>query len=141
MSKARRRLRALEALAVLLVVTTIRRSMPMHRWAPRLIGRASVAPLPGVPSDAVLTDVDRQVADAVRAATRRVPVQFTCLDQAVAGALMLRRRRVATSIVIGLPRDEAFTDSHAWLLGACDGIVLGGMVADRYVPASVFSRA
>jgi hypothetical protein len=141
MSLARWRLRALEAMAALFVVTAIRRCIPMHLWAPRLIGRANVAPLPVVPSDAVLTDVDRQVAGAVHAATRRAPVQFTCLDEAVAGALMLRRRRVAASVVVGLPRDEALTDSHAWLLGACDGIVLGGMAADRYVPASVFSRA
>jgi hypothetical protein len=136
-TSARRRARALEALALLLVSTGLRRWVPMHRWAPRLLGSPRLARSDPHP-DAVLTVVDEQVGRAVLAASRRLPFEVTCLDQAVAGALMLRRRGVGHGLVIGLSARDATEESHAWLLGACDGVVLGDERRADYVPVSVF---
>jgi hypothetical protein len=54
---------------------------------------------------------------------------------------MLRRRGFSPAVVIGMPASDVHADSHAWLLGSCGAVVLGGDTGQRYVPVTVFDRA
>lgn len=76
--------------------------------------------------------VDR-VAFAIPRVGRRVPWRGDCLVQALAAQRWLRRRGVATRLVIGVdkPGPSDF-EAHAWLM-AGDRVVTGGEVA-RYHP-------
>ena len=60
----------------------------------------------------------------------RVPWRSDCLVQALAAQGMLRRRRIASQIVVGAkkPEGEVF-ESHAWLT-VHDRTILGGDVVD-----------
>lgn len=63
----------------------------------------------------------------------RLPWRSDCLVQALAGQMMLSRRRITSEIVIGTAKqqDGSF-EAHAWL--TCEGsVILGGDVA-RFVP-------
>ena len=112
----------------------------MRRWAPPLIGGPRAARASDGAGE-VLSYADEQVRRAVRAASRRSPLPFSCLDEAVAGGLMLRRRGFHAAVVVGLPTTDAVADSHAWLLGSCDAIVLGHGSAPNYAPVTVFRKA
>jgi hypothetical protein len=93
----------------------MRRAM---RWDPEAFGE----PPPIVDS----------VSKAVRRASLRVP-GATCLVQALAGWLMLRRRHVPTRIDVGVHKQADELRAHAWLVVA-QRIVLGGEDARaRYV--------
>ena len=74
------------------------------------------------------------VAWALRAAASRTPWQSTCLAQALAGARMLQRRKIACSIALGVARSAQTPESleaHAWL--SCGNEILTGAAgSDRY---------
>jgi hypothetical protein len=78
---------------------------------------------------------------AVRAAATWMPWRCNCLSQAVTGAAMLRRRRIASTLHVGVAKEEAGTFTfHAWL--CCGGAILTGETADRaYVSMSRFSSS
>ena len=62
---------------------------------------------------------------AVRAAACRTPWESRCLVQALACAVMLRRRKIPSTIYLGLARDDGRDlTAHAWLKS--DGCVLTG---------------
>ena len=74
-----------------------------------------------------------QIAFSIPLAARRVPWRADCLIQALAGEHWLRRRGIASQIVIGVKNDgPAPLDAHAWL-EAGDRIVIGGEIA-AYIP-------
>jgi hypothetical protein len=68
------------------------------------------------------TPVAEKLGWAVRAAARRTPWKSACLAQALACAIMLKRRGLPGMLYLGVRRDEGNTASllaHAWLrLGA-----------------------
>jgi hypothetical protein len=69
----------------------------------------------------------QRVGWAVRAVAGRTPWTSTCLMQAVAGAALLRRRRIPAQVHFGVAKDPAQPDglsAHAWL--TCGGRVLTG---------------
>ena len=62
---------------------------------------------------------------AIAAAARALPTHPTCLVQALAGQLLLRRRGCDASLCIGVARDgTGRLEAHAWL--ESDGAVLIG---------------
>jgi hypothetical protein len=68
---------------------------------------------------------------AVRAASRRLPGGRTCLIEALAADVMLRRRGHAPVLHLGVRKRNdrvAPLDGHAWLV--CDGRVVVGAVDD-----------
>lgn len=141
---ARRRLRTAEAAALLAVGSAAQRWVPLPRWAPAL-GVASPVPddLAGVPVSAApvapVTRPEREVRRAVQRASARLPWQPTCLAQAFAGQVMLRRRRYPGIVVIGL-RPTApgrAWDVHAWLSGPT-GTISGGVAARGFTPTMLF---
>jgi hypothetical protein len=77
------------------------------------------------------TDPGR-VAWAVQTATRAVP-RATCLAQALAADAMLRRTGRAPTLRIGVAKEGASLEAHAWL--ELDGAVLvGDHDLHRYTP-------
>jgi hypothetical protein len=75
----------------------------------------------------------RYVARRLERVAAHVPWRTTCLVQAIAGALLLRRRGIATTIRLGVNRTDGNLAAHAWLLVG-DTIVLGGIVSPAYHP-------
>jgi len=69
---------------------------------------------------------------ATRAAAARIP-GATCLTQALAAKYQLERSGRNAHLYLGVAKDNGRFLAHAWL--ECDGeTVLGGEIADRYVP-------
>jgi len=64
---------------------------------------------------------------AVHAATRRFPVKRTCLVEALAADVMLRRRQHDSALRLGVRKTDDHRrplDGHAWV--ECDGIIVVG---------------
>lgn len=93
------------------------------RWiAPRLGRPQTESPAALAPENLELA---RRISWAVQAVARHVPLGFVCLPQAMAAKWMLRRRRLASTLYLGLARpDETKLTAHAWLR-AGDRILTG----------------
>jgi hypothetical protein len=73
-----------------------------------------------------------RIAWAVRTAARVVP-GAACLAQALAAQRMLASRGRVSSVEVGVARNRAGLEAHAWLV--CEGrIVIGGEQAGAFVP-------
>jgi hypothetical protein len=79
------------------------------------------------------------IARAVTRASKLVPVA-TCLTQALAGALLLRRAGNNAVIHFGVAKGEAGFKAHAWL-ESNGGILIGGSEAASYLPLTRASDA
>jgi hypothetical protein len=111
-SSADRRL-LIEALGLLCWARLLIRVLSFRRIAPRL-GQ----PMKESPRE--IDETERQLASriawAVQAVTRNAPLGFVCLPQAIAAKWMLRRRRVPSTLYLGLQRKDEFDlTAHAWL--------------------------
>ncbi len=75
---------------------------------------------------------------AVQRASSIAPFKAVCLQQALAAALMLRRRGHDVEVYFGLAKDaEGKLIAHAW--SKCQGgLVTGGQQMPHYTPISVF---
>jgi len=71
------------------------------------------------------------VARRVARLARRVPWRATCLVQALAGWLLLKRRGIVATIRFGVAKSEAGLAAHAWLVVGSE-IVLGGEAAPDF---------
>ena len=137
----RGRARTAGAAGVLLAATVVRRRVPPRRltWVLGQPGRARQDVEPPL----TVTGREREVAVAVWRATRRLPVETTCLDRAIAARLLLRAGGRRPAVVIGLaPGQEPSASSsgwgaHAWLVGDT-GVVVGGAEAAAFTPVTVF---
>lgn len=139
MTGLRHYLRVLEALVLLGLARGLRRWVPMRRWARILGPTGPVTPTtadPAQPPEPSLTEW--QVCGAIERATARLDAN--CLEQAVAGSLMLRARRQPASVVIGLDAADPGAVPHAWLVGRSGAVVLGRDETGRYRPVSQFGR-
>jgi len=125
---ALRRIETVLALAlawILVFVVPLRRTQALLR---RLSAPATVT------SAADQGDSACAVARRVVWIADRLPWHSTCLVRAIAGFLLLARRRVGgVSIRIGVRRAEGRIDAHAWLLRGAE-ILLGGGETDTYAP-------
>jgi hypothetical protein len=73
---------------------------------------------------------------ALLAAARRAPWRCQCLEQSIAGKLMLRRRRIPATLYLGVEKTEDAIHAHAWL--RCGStFVTGGDGSTRYSIVSV----
>lgn len=150
--------RTAEALALLVVAAAAQRWAPMPRWSWAIgepgpvpeewVGRAQH----GIPA-AAASAAEARVAVAVGRASRLLPFEPTCLAQACAGQVMLRRRGEPGAVVVGLrpaaatqaepaalgspsPRGSLW-EAHAWLLGS-GGALTGGAAAFGFTATTVF---
>jgi hypothetical protein len=129
-------LRTMEAAVVLTIVGSVRRLVPMRVWS-GVVGHR-VAAVPTIEDRKRPTPPERSVAQAVRSAARWLPFEISCLDQAVGGSLMLRRRDVSASVVIGINRLDPTDTSHAWLVGASGAVLIGANRIDEFAPVTEF---
>lgn len=112
----------MEALAWLCVARLLLLLLPFRWLAPRLGHAMSESP-------ARITEPERKLALrvswAVQSVARNLPLGFVCLPQAIAAKWMLQRRRLATTLYLGVARPEQTTlTAHAWLR-AGDRILTG----------------
>ncbi len=77
----------------------------------------------------------KRMAWLVDVADRYAPGKSSCLRQTAALAWLLRRRGVATSLRIGVARDEGKFVAHGWLESG-EGELFGLSDRDKYVPLS-----
>jgi hypothetical protein len=123
----RNHITAIEAILLTLTIRSGLRVMSFDALRRRLTGAWSTrrADVPRDVQDAIAA----HVGDAVRRAARRLP-GTTCLVDALAAELMLRRRGVPSTLHIGVRAPLAATplDAHAWL--ECGGTVVVGGQAD-----------
>lgn len=111
------------------------------RHTHRLFGKA------GMPAAAVATAPEpHQMARAMamarrlRLVARRLPWNSTCLVRAVAGALLLARRRIhGARIRFGVRKQDGALAAHAWLLLG-ETTLIGGEEAAGYVPIADLGR-
>lgn len=146
-SRWRHRARVAVALAVTTIGVVLQRWVPMSRWG-FLLG--SVHPVPEVYRGAEVarrvtpaSPAERDVARAVARAVARSPWSVSCLAQAVAAQVMLRRVGEPGAVLIGLRRPapgEPATPwpAHAWLRGR-EGPLTGGAAADGFVAATMYA--
>lgn len=80
-------------------------------------------------------DIALEVGRAVRRANDRVP-RATCLTAAVAGWVMLRRRRIPATLHLGARSDGGAMRAHAWLTTGSNPVV-GAETAADYAPFPV----
>jgi hypothetical protein len=100
----------------------------------RIIGSITRKSFSGQVLAADRTEVARRVQWAVSAAARHSVVEFMCFPQALAGYMMLRRRRVPSTLVYGVARSPAGELlAHTWLMVGEDTI-LGGEAAKDFTP-------
>jgi hypothetical protein len=83
-----------------------------------------------------------QFSWAIQAASKRTPWESACLVQALAGQVMLSRRRMSATLYLGVAKDASGSEAmvaHAWLQCG-DRIVTGGSGMERYAAISSFSH-
>ncbi len=103
----------LEALAWLCWVKLLLLFVPFRWLAPRL-GRPQSESPPAI--SPVERDLALRISWAVQSVAAHVPLGFVCLPQAIAAKWMLRRRRLASTLYLGVARpDEVKLTAHAWL--------------------------
>lgn len=133
-------------MVLLTVFGAAQRWVSMPRWS-GVLGRAGAVPeawlgqrIERLPVRAG-SPVERHVMVAVRRASRALPWTPTCLAEAAAGQVLLRRAGAAGVVVIGLRRTDAAAsqqwDAHAWLLGA-QGALTGGPAASGFTATTVY---
>jgi hypothetical protein len=84
------------------------------------------------PSAPAVTVPPTDIARAVTRAAKLVPFA-TCLTQALAGGLLIRRAGSRAVIHFGVARGDAGFKAHAWL-ESDGGILIGGHEAAAYLP-------
>ena len=83
----------------------------------------------------------REVAWALQAAARRLPWRCACLEQGIAGKMMLRRRGMASTLYLGVAREgEAGSPAtaHAWLRSG-PVVITGAAGRERYAVVATFA--
>jgi hypothetical protein len=151
-SRSRRRLRtlgrmswsdralAVESLAMLAAARVLVKATPQHRLVSRIGGsRITQAEVPGTAS-ANVSGSSKSVGSRVGASVERV-ARFTwwrsmCLEKALAGKWMLRRRGIASTMYVGMARKGSEFIAHAWLVG--EGQTLTGAGNLSYAPLAAF---
>lgn len=133
----------------LAMIGLLRRLMPMRVWSKLMGTPRSPASGKGVsdqndtnsPEPPPFSRHELEVSRGVTRASRLARGRFSCLDQACAGYLMLRRRGVSGILNIGILRNAATPYgeplAHAWLETA-SGRLIGGSFHQDYVPVTVF---
>lgn len=77
-----------------------------------------------------------QIGWAIDAASRRVP-RASCLTQAVAGQILLRRHGIASTLQVGVIRDQQGFRAHAWIEEG-GRILIGGIGSRQFTAMTEF---
>jgi hypothetical protein len=108
------------------------------RWVASILGQ-NMEETPGT-VDPGHKEVAERVSWAVNVAGRHAPWKSTCLTEAIAAKLALRRRRIPSTLYLGAGRDENQKICyHAWLRSG-DNIVAGGPIDKSYIVVATFAE-
>ena len=137
-SRARHRLRVLEAMVALTTAGLLLRMLPFRTIMKLVgIGRAPDG------AEAVLHRTSDPLAAAVgvalNRAVARLPWHCTCLVRALAGRLIFMRRGVPSMVVFGVTKRKEHIHAHAWLV-AGNGTVCGGREGAGFQPIAAFQE-
>ncbi|HEY6138361.1 MAG TPA: lasso peptide biosynthesis B2 protein [Thermoanaerobaculia bacterium] len=99
------------------------------RVLPRLLGSS---PHSHPPDPNPLIPIKR----ALLAAARRAPWRCQCLEQSIAGKMMLRLRGIPATLYLGVEKRDDTIHAHAWLRCG-DTFIAGGDGSTRYSIVSV----
>jgi len=112
-------------------------TIPFRWLASRLGQQHGMSPI--VDNPEALAQI-RRVAWAIRVVSRATPWQSNCLAQALAGKWMLHRRRIASTLYLGVAKDaQGRLEAHAWLRSG-DSILTGGSDLERYAIVAIFAE-
>ena len=71
------------------------------------------------------------ILEAIQTVVQHSKIKFVCFPQSLAGYVMLRRRRIHSTIVYGIRRHQGRLISHTWLKRG-DEILIGGEGAENF---------
>ncbi|MGM1051956.1 MAG: lasso peptide biosynthesis B2 protein [Pseudomonadota bacterium] len=130
----------LEAAFWLLLSWGLVRGLPFRVWSSRLGEQrsADVDLVAGEVEDPRVAPICR----CIESINARLGGRLTCLMLAMAAHWMLRRRSIASSLVLGTlaerqPDKSLKLKAHAWIHHG-SGVVLGGKTGEEYSPISCF---
>lgn len=127
----------LEALAWLCWARLLLLFVPFRRIAPHLGRSMTESPSAMAAQERLLAS---RVSWAVQSVAAHVPFGFVCLPQAMAAKWMLRRRRLASTLYLGVARpDEVKFTAHAWLR-AGDMILTGRAESRTHTILATFAE-
>ena len=126
-----------EAFVMLMIAKQVIFLVPLPKVAP-YFGKLNGA------SNVTLSNVELEISDKVKwsvsIASRAVPWNSVCLDQALSGIMMLKRKKIPYHLCLGVKKDENNIKAHAWVL--CGGrILIGGQRSRTYTIVAQFSRS
>lgn len=126
-----------EATVCLLFVKLALRVVPFRRLATYLGGHGQASP---TEVDNATRDCARLVGRALRVARRRLPFQSRCLVMAIAALLMMKRRRLDSTLYFGVATgDGDELQAHAWVTVG-DVMVTGGAGRHGHVVVGQFAN-
>lgn len=127
-----------ESLLRLTTAVLLIRCVPF-RWLTPMLGSVK-AESPTAIIDVTERSV-RRIAWAIGVATSRLPVDCSCLAQALAAKGMLRRRGIASTLYLGVdPHSGDPFRAHAWL--RCGSIVVtGDRGREEFAPVATFAES
>ncbi len=132
----RQRWLLLEAGLTLAATQAAIRLLPFRWIVPRLGRRVDASPEEPVSAERV--QQARQVGWAVQTLARFLPWDAKCLAQALAGKWMLQRRRLPSTLYLGVDRgQEKWLEAHAWL-GCGTEIITGEPQHERFKIIAAF---
>lgn len=115
--------------------------LPFRRIAPWLGAHMDESPCHHDPETA---EAVARISWAIGAASRRVPWRSKCLEQAIAATSMLRRRRIESTMYLGLTRPgNRLTnpvEPHAWVRSG-PVHVTGGTRVEHYAVVAKFASS
>lgn len=127
----------LEALLWLGIVGVLVRVVPFRRIAPYLGNQMRESPTHIAP---VFQAQVARIGWAVQTVNRWLPWPGTCLVQAIAAKRMLQRRKIASTLYLGVRRPaEHALQAHAWLRSG-EAILTGAPAHQGYTVISTFAE-
>jgi Transglutaminase-like superfamily len=136
-SPAERRL-LVEALVAVALASTAVPLVPFRHIA-RFLGLTQGSPADGL--EPVKARDALAVAWAVQAAAARMPWHCSCLTEALAASVMLRRREIPATLYLGVATNVPSADgiaAHAWVRCG-EKIVVGRSGHEQFTPVARFS--
>jgi hypothetical protein len=147
-SRSRRRLRtlrrmswgdralAVESLAMLAAARVLVKFTPRRRLVARMGGSRITTPEAPASTKSLHSNVGSRVGASVERVARFTWWRSMCLEKALAGKWMLRRRGIASTMYVGMARKGSEFIAHAWLVA--EGQTLTGAGSISYAPLAAF---
>ncbi len=115
----------IEAILFLGLARVLLLALPFNKIIRLLTTRKTASPKPGN-----LRRVFR-IGTLIRVLSPHMPWRCKCIEQAIAGNLMLRIRNIHSNLHLGLDKKDTGLDAHAWL--SCgESIITGHHESGKY---------